>query len=263
MGKRKFNAESFGDEYSKNDIPESLDDHSFYGLTLDEEQKIFRDSIWSDDYDIIFCDAKAGTGKTLMTVATACLQVSYGKYDGIIYIVSPVQEGKTGYLPGSAEDKIIPYARPLKDALIKIGFDPDAVINQAPITIHKNSNAFIDFVSHTYLRGGNFNNKIVILDESQNMYLDEMKKVLTRINDDCKAIVIGHSGQCDIYHNPERSGFTYYKEWYSTEKRAKICELSMNHRGWISTHADAIDTQKVYESLKAKNNEDAPNQETH
>lgn len=58
---------------SKERAPENLHGHIFYGLTLDEEQKVFRDAIYSKDNDIVFCEAAAGTGKTLISVATGIL----------------------------------------------------------------------------------------------------------------------------------------------------------------------------------------------
>ena len=87
----------------------------------------------------------------------------------------------------------------------------------------------------------NFENKVVIIDESQNLYLDELKKVLTRINDNCKTIVIGHTGQIDLYHNPEHSGFARYIEHFKNDERTAVCELTKNYRGWVSTHADELE----------------------
>ena len=72
------------------------------------------------------------------------------------------------------------------------------------------------------------------------MYCDELKKVLTRIHDNCKTIVIGHSGQCDLYHYPERSGFAPYIEHFKDEPYAQVCELTKNYRGIVSTKADEL-----------------------
>ena len=234
------------------DYPKKLNGPELYNLVLDEEQQKFRDLIWSDDYDIIFCDSKAGTGKTLVATVTANLMVEYGRYDGIVYIVSPTQEERIGYLPGNAEDKILPYINPIKDALIAININPDTAIAQASIQNQKEGTAYIDCVSHLYLRGNNFNRKIVIIDESQNMYLDEMKKTLTRVNQDCKTIVIGHSGQCDLYKHPERSGFVLYRKWFESEPRTATISLNINHRGWVASHADEIDFNKVYKEFDMK-----------
>ena len=59
------------------DVPETLDNHPFYGLELDEEQEKFRDAIWSNDKPIVFCNAKAGTGKTTIATGVADLRVKY------------------------------------------------------------------------------------------------------------------------------------------------------------------------------------------
>lgn len=94
----------------KKDIPQSLDEYStFYGMTLDPEQKIFRDAIWDPNIDVVFANARAGTGKTTIAVGVADLLVKYGRYNGIVYIVSPTQEEKQGYLPGTQEQKSAPY----------------------------------------------------------------------------------------------------------------------------------------------------------
>ena len=223
------------------DVPETLEGHPFYGLELDDEQKSFRDAIWNPEKLIIFCNAKAGCGKTTIATGVADLLVKYGRYDGIVYISSPCQEQTQGFLKGSIEEKSAPYAEPFYEALEKIGVN----INTATyddIMNEKNGTAYIKTVTHTFLRGCNFENKVVIIDEAANFYVDELKKVLTRIHDNCKCIVIGHSGQCDLYHNPERSGFVKYLEHFKTanDNRVAVCNLTTNYRGWISTWADNL-----------------------
>ena len=222
------------------DTPRDLNEHPFYGFNLDEEQKEFRDAIWNSEKLIVFCNAKAGTGKTLIATATANLLVQYGLYDGIVYISSPTQEGKLGYLPGEVEDKIAVYSEPFMEALIKLNINPHTAINQSNIMNQKNGNGYIDAITHVYLRGCNFENKVVIIDEAQNYYADELKKTLTRMSDNCKVIVIGHSGQIDLYHNPENSGFVRYLNHFKDDPRTAVCELKTNHRGWISSHADEL-----------------------
>ena len=108
----------------------------------------------------------------------------------------------------------------------------------------KNGDAYIRFTVDTYLRGCNFENKVIIVDESANFYFDEMKKVLTRIHDSCKVIIIGHDGQCDLFKHKERSGFVPYLEAFEKIKddpRVAICNLSTNHRGWFSTFCDNVE----------------------
>lgn len=222
------------------DVPKNIDGHPFYGILLDEEQKEFVNAILNPEKLIIFANAKAGTGKTLMAVATANLLVQHNVYDGIVYIVSPVQEEKLGFLPGSADEKISIYTAPLYDALIKLGINPYTAVIQEGVENQKNGTGYIDCISHVYLRGCNLENKVVIIEETQNMYVDELKKVLTRISDTSKTIVIGHSGQCDLYHHPENSGFVKYIEHFNGKDYAQICELNTNHRGIVSSWADEL-----------------------
>lgn len=222
------------------EAPKSLNAHPFYGFELDNEQKAFRDAIWDTENLIVFCDSKAGSGKTFIAVATANLLVQYGLYDGIVYVVSPVQEEKSGFLPGDADSKTKVYTAPLYDALYKLNINPYTAVNQESITNQKNGTGYIDCVSHLWLRGCNLENKVVIVEESQNFYKDELKKVLTRIADTSKTIVIGHTGQCDLYHYPERSGFAPYVEHFRNEPYAQICTLTKNYRGVVSTHADEL-----------------------
>ena len=222
------------------EAPKTLNGHPFYGLELDDEQKIFAEAIWNPENLIVFANACAGSGKTTIAVGVANMLVQYGLYDGIVYVVSPVQEEKSGFLPGDADSKTKVYTAPLYDALVKLGVNPFTAVNQESISNQKNGTGYIDCVSHLWLRGCNLENKVVIVEESQNFYRDELKKVLTRIADNSKTIVIGHTGQCDLYHKPENSGFAPYIEHFKDESYAQICTLTKNYRGKVSTHADAL-----------------------
>ena len=221
------------------DVPITLSEHPFYGLRLDEQQKIFRDAIWSKEKLVVFCNAKAGTGKTLIATATANLLYEYGRSQGIVYIASPTQEQKQGFLKGTIEEKSEPYFEPFYEALDKIGVNRNTAFYDSSIN-EKYQSAYIECLTHTFLRGTNFENKVVIVDEAQNFYFDELKKVLTRVHDSCKVIVIGHDGQNDLISNPERSGFVPYMEWFNNDERTAVCRLEKNYRGWISQHADDL-----------------------
>lgn len=232
--KKKVQIECYGDP------PKTLDDHPFYGMVLDEDQKKFAEAIWNPDNLIVFCDSKSGSGKTTIAVGVANMLVQYGLYDSVVYIAAPVQEEKLGYMPGDLQSKVSLYFDPLYQALIKLNINPNTAINQLDVENQKNGTGYIDAITHVFLRGQNFENKVIIVEESQNLYKDELKKVLTRIHDSCKTIVIGHTGQCDLYHNPERSGFAPYIEHYRNEPYAQICTLTKNYRGKVSTHADEL-----------------------
>lgn len=239
MGTRKSISNTI--KYTDGDVKNSLD--MFYGIQLDEEQKIFRDTIWDSNKLIVFCNSRAGTGKTLVSVGTANLLYQYGKYSKIVYIISPTMEQKQGYIPGSIEDKSAPYMEPLYDAVSKIGLNPEQVIdNEDNISGKKMGTAFITCRPHTFLRGCNLEDSIVIIEECQNYYTDELKKTISRISDTSKTIIIGHDGQCDLLKHPENSGFVKAIELFKSKNddRVGICELKNNHRGWVSSVADEL-----------------------
>lgn len=219
-----------------NRLPKNM----FYTMTLDEEQIAFVNAIKDPTKSIIFCDAPAGTGKTTLAMGVARLLVQDKRNDleGIVYIVSPYGEQKQGYLPGSITEKSEVYYEPAYQAMIEVGMNPNTDVYSESMVSRKKGEAFVKMLTHTYLRGTNLKNKVVILDESQNYTVPELKKVLTRCHDTCKVIVIGHTGQIDIRGE---SGFARYMEHFSTHEKCAVCKLTTNHRGWLSTYADALE----------------------
>lgn len=218
----------------------NIDNNQFYNLILDDEQVAFVEAIKDLRKTIVFCNARAGTGKTTLAMGAAniLVQDKRNEYDGILYIVSPYGEGKQGYLPGSITEKSEVYFEPAYQAMIECEMNPNADVCDESMVGKKKGTGFVKLLTHTYLRGTNFDRKVIILDEAQNFTAAELKKVLTRIKDSCKTIVVGHTGQVDI---SGRSGFARYIEHFRDQERAAICELTVNHRGWLSTWADALE----------------------
>ena len=212
----------------------------FYGMTLDEEQVAFVEAIKNPEKTIVFCDAPAGTGKTTLAMGAAniLVQDKRNELDGIVYIVSPYGEQKQGYLPGSITEKSEVYYEPAYQAMIEVGMNPNVDVCSESMTAKKKGEAYVKLLTHTYLRGTNLQKKVVILDESQNYTVAELKKVLTRCHDSCKVIVIGHTGQIDIRSG---SGFARYREHFRGHEKCSVCKLTTNHRGWLSTFADALE----------------------
>ena len=189
----------------------------------------------------ISVEASAGTGKTTISVATAILLVQTGRYRKIIYVCFPCVEERLGYLPGSLEEKTALYFEPLREALIKCNLEPERVIeSESNIENMKNGNAFIQTLTHNYLRGVNFENAVVILEECQNGYTDEVRKVLTRCHDSCKVIMLGNDRQCDLLKNKENSGFRKFREAFKGQAWYANCELIKNYRGLLANAADEV-----------------------
>lgn len=227
----------------------------FYNMILDEEQLEFANAIWNPETIITMVDARAGSGKTTIACGVANMLVKYGLYDGILYVASPTQEQKQGYLPGSIEEKSLPYFEPMIQAMINCNMNPNKeLISSTNMQGQKDGSAIVECMTHTFFRGTNIENKVIIIDEAQNYYTDELKKTLTRIHDNSKAIVIGHTGQIDLYKNSSNSGFKRYLDHFQKavdagDPRIRICHLTKNYRGWLSNYADSIDAPAWSEEL--------------
>lgn len=222
--------------------PAELDEHIFYGLDLDEDQKKFRDAIWNPDKLAIFCNAKAGCGKTTIAVLTAALLVRYGLYDDIVYVVPHIGDAQ-GALPGTISEKSAVLFEPLYQALLTGDYDPMHVLNQESLALQqKNGEAFVTAITDTYLRGSNIGgNKrtILIIDEAQNATEPALRKIGTRACDTTKVICIGHDLQCDL-HDKNKSGFIRCMNHFGSKQdpRIELCYLKKNYRGFVSTTFD-------------------------
>lgn len=221
------------------DAPKTIDKDVFYGLRLDEEQLAFANAIWDPSIDIVFCNSKAGTGKTTIATGVANMLVQYGLYEDIVYIMSPYGERKQGWLPGTITEKSSVYFEAFYQALITCGVNPHTSINTESMVNQKNGTGYITCITDTFLRGPNLDNAVVILDESQNYTVSQLKKILTRMCNNTKVVVIGHELQCDL-DDPSSSGFVKYLEHFRGKERAAFCTLTNNHRGWVSQYADEL-----------------------
>lgn len=231
--KKKTVRESF------DSLPTSFVDHPFYGFQLDDEQLHFANTIINPDIDIVFVNARAGTGKTTIATGVANILVACGAYEGIVYIMSPYGERKQGWLPGTITEKSSVYFEAFYQALLNCNVNPITAINTESMVNQKNGTGYITCITDTFLRGSNLENTVVIIDEAQNYTVSQLKKTLTRIGKNVKVIVIGHELQCDL-DDPSSSGFMKYIEHFKDRERAAVCSLTTNHRGWISQCADEL-----------------------
>lgn len=220
--------------------PAVLDRDIFYGIRLDDEQYEFASAIWNPNKDIIFCNSRAGTGKTTVAAGVANMLVQYGDFRQIVYIMFPYGERKQGWLPGTLTEKSSVYFEAFYQALINCDVNPNTAINNESMVNQKLGDGYITCITDTYLRGPNLNDAVIIIDEAQNGTLAQLKKVLTRVGKKTKTIVIGHTLQCDL-DDPTQSGFSAYIEHFRSQERAAICTLLTNHRGWVSQWADELE----------------------
>ena len=210
------------------------DDNLLYGFApkLTDEQREYVDSIFDNQLTIV--NAKAGTGKTTLAVASALV---IGK--PIIYTFAPVEERAMGFTPGTQEEKESKYITPLIDALNEVGEDSRLLIHREDNPDFMNKGTIIKTMSHVFMRGMNIKDSTLIIDEAANMTRGDLKKVLTRVHSSTKVIMIGHTEQCDL---PDRSksGFAPYIEHFRDEPYCKAVELKTNFRGELASKADEL-----------------------
>jgi|TARA_B100000315_G_scaffold251136_1_gene285413 phosphate starvation-inducible PhoH-like protein len=143
------------------------------------------------DSDVNFGIGPAGTGKTYLAVACAVEALESQRVARILLVRPAVEAGeKLGFLPGDLAQKIDPYLRPLYDALYEMmGVER---VNKA---IERN---IIEVAPLAYMRGRTLNNAFIILDESQNTTVEQMKMFLTRIGFGSTAVITGDITQIDL-----------------------------------------------------------------
>jgi phosphate starvation-inducible PhoH-like protein len=152
-------------------------------------QKLYVDAI--DAHDIVFGIGPAGTGKTYLAVGMAVRDLLEKKVHRIILTRPAVEAGeRLGFLPGTLEEKVDPYLRPLYDALNDM-LDPERVERFLERRV-------IEIAPIAFMRGRTLNDAFVILDEAQNTTSEQMKMFLTRIGYSSKAVINGDVTQVDL-----------------------------------------------------------------
>lgn len=156
------------------------------------------------DHDINFGIGPAGTGKTYLAVACAVDALEREQIRRILLVRPAVEAGeKLGFLPGDLSQKIDPYLRPLYDALYEmLGFETVAKLIERQV---------IEVAPLAYMRGRTLNNSFIILDESQNTTMEQMKMFLTRIGFGSTAVITGDVTQVDLPRGT-RSGLKHVME---------------------------------------------------
>lgn len=154
--------------------------------------------------DINFGIGPAGTGKTFLAVACAVEALEAQSVSRILLVRPAVEAGeKLGFLPGDLAQKIDPYLRPLYDALYEM-----MGIERVTKFIERN---IIEVAPLAYMRGRTLNNAFIILDESQNTTVAQMKMFLTRIGFGSTAVITGDITQIDLPRG-ERSGLVNVRD---------------------------------------------------
>ncbi|EPL6455841.1 PhoH family protein [Providencia rettgeri] len=189
------------------------------------------------DHDITFGIGPAGTGKTYLAVAAAVDALERQEIRRILLTRPAVEAGeKLGFLPGDLSQKVDPYLRPLYDALFEmLGFE------KVEKLIERN---VIEVAPLAYMRGRTLNDAFIILDESQNTTIEQMKMFLTRIGFNSKAVVTGDITQVDLPRG-SKSGLRH-----AIEVLSGVDDLSFNffHSEDVVRHPVVAKVVMAYEA---------------
>ena len=179
-------------------------------------QKRYVDAI--DSNTVVFGIGPAGTGKTYLAMAKAVAALQAKQVNRIILTRPAVEAGeRLGFLPGTLNDKIDPYLRPLYDALHDM-VDPESIPRLM-------ASGTIEVAALGYLRGRTLNDAFIILDEAQNTTAEQMKMFLTRLGFGSQMVVTGDVTQVDL-PSSATSGLRVVRDILTDIDDVAFCELT-------------------------------------
>ncbi len=194
--------------------------------------------------DMIFGVGPAGTGKTYLAVAMAVAAINAKRVSRIVLVRPAVESGeRLGFLPGTLQEKIDPYLRPLYDALFDM-IDVEKVDKMLDRNV-------IEVAPLAFMRGRTLNDAFIILDEAQNTTVEQMKMFLTRMGNNSKAVITGDITQIDL-PNPRKSGLLDAINILSGVEGIAFCHFEEVD---VVRHALVQRIVRAYESAKPQQQE--------
>ncbi len=203
-----------------------------------KEQNFALDLLMNPEVPLVSIVGKAGCGKTMLAIA-AGLEQTIGidnKYSRLI-VSRPVQPmGKDiGFLPGTLEEKMSPWLRPIQDNL-------QFLMGNDKVTLEMYmQKGVIEIEAITYIRGRSISNAYIIIDEAQNLSMHEIKTIITRVGENSKVILTGDIEQIDnVYVDETTNGLTYVAEKFKPYDLAGHVTLMNGERSKVATLASKI-----------------------
>jgi len=212
-----------------------------WGLSANnKEQQFAMDLLFDPSVSIVSLTGQAGTGKTLIAAACGLEQVlhnskSQGGYDKLI-ITRPVQPmGRDiGFLPGTIEEKMMPWVAPIRDNLEHLFGDRTA------LDMHMDQGT-VEIEAMTYIRGRSISNAFMVVDEAQNLTPHELKTIITRVGHGTKIVLTGDIQQIDnSYVDAVSNGLTYAVEKFKQYDISGHITLIKGERSKLATLASEI-----------------------
>ena len=170
------------------------------------------------DSCVTFCTGPAGSGKTAVAVGLACEYILSDRIDKIVITRPVVESGNgLGFLPGTLTEKVQPYLVPVMEEM-------KAYLSVETLNSFR-SMGRIELCPLEYMRGRNFHNTFMILDEAQNATYEQIKMFITRIGKHSKAVINGDIDQTDL-RTGIRGGLTSCIQKLDNVDGIAICELT-------------------------------------
>ena len=200
-----------------------------------KEQQFAFDLLMDPKIPVVSLVGKAGSGKTLLALASG-LEQTFGQNSTYrkIVVTKPVEPvGKDiGFLPGSMEEKMMPWLAPIQDNLQFLMGDDKATLE---MYIEKGQ---IEVEAMTFIRGRSISNAFIVIDEVQNMTQHEIKTVLTRVGEGTKIVLTGDIEQIDnVYIDATNNGLSYVVERLKEEQITGHVTLLKGERSKVATIA--------------------------
>lgn len=199
-------------------------------------QQVYLDKLQDDSKSIVFAVGPAGTGKTMLAVQVGIKLFQEGIVDKLIVTRPAVSvDEDLGFLPGTLNEKMAPWTRPIFDVL--------GEYYQAKDIAKMLEEGVIEISPLAYMRGRTFKNAYIIADEMQNATQNQMKMLLTRLGEHSKMVVTGDLNQADRLDNNGLSEFCQLMQNFSKLKHIDSVEFTAKE---IERHNAVKEVLAVY-----------------
>lgn len=220
--------------------------NNVWGITArNQEQNFALNLLMNPDCDFVSLLGQAGTGKTLLALASALTQTLETQlYNEIIITRATVPVGdEIGFLPGTEEEKMAPWMGALEDNLevLHLGSNKKSALSNDPnrSATMEAIRSHIKVKSMSFMRGRTFQNKFVIIDEAQNLTPKQMKTLVTRAGPGTKIVCMGNISQIDTpYLTEGSSGLTYAVDRFKGWPHSGHITLQRGERSRLADYAN-------------------------
>jgi PhoH-like ATPase len=214
--------------------PLHMSNDPVWGITArNAQQRMALELLLNDDIPLVTLTGRAGTGKTLVTLAAGLMKVEdEHKFKKLLIARPVVPMGKDiGFLPGEKDDKLRPWMQPIYDNLEYL-FDTKKSGDLEKILMGLGS---IQVEALTYIRGRSIPGQFIIIDEAQNLSKHEVKTIVSRVGENSKIVLLGDPEQIDHpYLDSQSNGLTYLVEHFKEEGIAGHVTLEKGERSRLA-----------------------------